>query len=335
MVEYSMHQKMRMMMSKANPWDDIKTPTEDLSVRQIKDSKYLPLYWGKDSSGHCIFIYEMSVDGTEIFHKNTVSIHGINIDYRVLSTTGNQGLILVLEKHVDQDLFYSLCETLIHELSEVSDPLVGLSIALSQIKRWKAFLAGKKGRVLSSEELRGLYCELKFLQQMLNHTDSEVNALDAWQGPETSHQDFIFSDTAVEVKSLSGRERNAVKISSEDQLESLNERLFLKIFKLIDVPESKTSVSLNELVKTVEETLTEAEAIEMLDTKLAKAGYVEMLAYDKPKFVVAEEQTFIVEGEFPKIIRSDLNSALIRIGYEIKLEFLKEYLRPNTAIWEK
>lgn len=322
-------------MSKINPWNDIKTPNEDLSVRQIKISKYLPLYWGKDSSGHCVFIYEMSENGAEIFQKNMVSIHGIKIDYRLLSTTGNQGLILVLEKHVDQDLFYSLCETLIHELSKVSDPLVGLTVALSQIKRWKAFLAGKKGRVLSAEEVRGLFSELCFLQEVLDHMDNELDALDAWQGPETSHQDFIFSDTAVEVKSLSGRERKTLKISSEDQLEALSNKLFLKVLRLINMPESKSSMSLNELVKAVEKTLTEAEAIDMFENKLAKVGYVDILIYDKPKFVVAEEQTYKVENDFPKIIRSDLNSALIRVGYEIKLEFLADYLCPNMAIWEK
>jgi len=322
-------------MNRYRPWDDIKTPSEDLSVRQIRESKYLPLYWGKDSSGHCVFVYEMSEDGTDIFQKNSVSIHGINIDFRVLSTTGNQGLILVLEKHVNQDLFYSLCETLIHELSEVSDPLVGLSVALSQIKRWKAFMAGKKGRGLSAEEVRGLFSELKFLQQMLGEMNTELDALEAWQGPETSHQDFIFSDTAVEVKSLSGRERNAVKISSEDQLESLSSSLFLKVYRLVDMPESKASISLNELVNAVEGMLTEAEAIEMFDTKLAKAGYVQMLAYDKPKFIVAEEQTYRVESDFPKIVRSELNTGLTRVGYEIKLESVRDFLCADKDVWGK
>lgn len=324
-----------MAMNRYRPWDDIKTPSEDLSVRQIRESKYLPLYWGKDSSGHCVFVYEMSEDGTDIFQKNSVSIHGINIDFRVLSTTGNQGLILVLEKHVNQDLFYSLCETLIHELSEVSDPLVGLSVALSQIKRWKAFMAGKKGRGLSAEEVRGLFSELKFLQQMLGEMNTELDALEAWQGPETSHQDFIFSDTAVEVKSLSGRERNAVKISSEDQLESLSSSLFLKVYRLVDMPESKASISLNELVNAVEGMLTEAEAIEMFDTKLAKAGYVQMLAYDKPKFIVAEEQTYRVESDFPKIVRSELNTGLTRVGYEIKLESVRDFLCADKDVWGK
>ena len=323
------------MMNKFKPWDDIKVPSEDLSVRLIRESKHLPLYWGKDSDGHCIFIYEMSEDGAEIFKKNMVSIHGIKIDYRLLSTTGNQGLILVLEKHVDQDLFYSLCETLIYKLSEVSDPLIGLSVALSQIKRWKAFMAGKKGQLLSAEEVRGLFSELKFLQQMLGEMNTELDALEAWQGPETSHQDFIFSDTTVEVKSLSGRERNAVKISSEDQLESLSSSLFLKVFRLVDMPESKASISLNELVNAVEGMLTEAEAIEMFDTKLAKAGYVQMLAYDKPKFIAAEEKTYRVESDFPKIVRSELNTGLTRVGYEIKLESVRDFLCADKDVWGK
>lgn len=322
-----------MTMNRNRPWDYIKTPAEDLSVRQIRESKHLPLYWGKDSNGRCVFIYEMNEDGTEIFQKNSVSVHGINITFRVLKTTGNQGLILVLEKHIDQDLFFSLCETLINALVEISDPLVGLSVALSQIKRWKAFMAGKNGRVLSADEVRGLFSELKFLQLMLDEMDTDIKAVEAWQGPETSHQDYIFSDTAVEVKSLSGRERNTVKISSEDQMESLNSNLFLKVFRLIDMPDSKASLSLNELVKTVEETLTEAEAMEMFDSKLAKAGYVQLTAYDKPKFVIAEEQTYRVAGKFPKIVRSELNSGITRVAYEIKLESIRDYLCADKDVW--
>ncbi len=323
------------MRHKKSPWEDIKTPSEDISVRKIENGGTIPQYWGKDALGHCIYIIEFSVDVSNFYDQSNVSIHGINIDLRAFKTTKSQGLIFVLEKHIDQDLFYSLCETLIQALSEISDPLVGLSVALSQIKRWKAFMAGKKGRSLSAEEVRGLFSELKFLQQMLNKADTELAALEAWLGPETSHQDFIFSDTAVEVKSLSGRERNTVTISSEDQLESLNSSLFLKIYRLIDMPDSKVSTSLNELVKAVEEALTEAEAIEMFDTKLAKAGYVQMLAYDKPKFVVAEEQAYRVEGEFPRIVRSELNTGLARVGYEIKLESIQEYLCSDKDVWGK
>lgn len=320
-------------MSKSQPWDDIKTPKEDLSVRQIKESKTLPLYWGKNAHGHCVFIFELNADGSEIFNKNTVSVHGVKIDLRVLNTTGNQGLILVLEKHVDQDLFFSLCETLILALVDVTDPLTGLSVALSQIKRWKAFMAGKKGRILSAEEIRGLFSELMFMQQMLKESGTELEALDAWQGPETSHQDYIFSDTAVEVKSISGRERSTVKISSEDQLESINSSLFLKVFRLIDMPESKQSLSLNELVAHVAGILKDADAIELFDGKLARAGYVELRAYDKPRFVVADEQTYRVEEGFPRLVRSGLPEGLARVSYEIKLESIRDYMCADKEVW--
>ncbi|PCJ22648.1 MAG: hypothetical protein COA96_13750 [SAR86 cluster bacterium] len=322
-------------MSNISPWDDIKTPKDDLSVRQIKESKHLPLYWGKDSAGHCVFIVELEGDHAEIFNKHSISVHGIKTDLRLINTTGNQGLVVVLEKHIDQDLFFSLCETLVSALSDVSDSAVGLSVALSQIKRWKAFMAGKKGRVLSAEEIRGLFSELKFFQSMQNEGFSEKEVCDSWQGPEASHQDFIFSNTAVEIKSLSGRERSTVRISSEDQLEGVNDNLFLKIYRLIDMPDSDKALSLNDLVKQMEGNLQEADAIESFSEKLAKAGYVELRAYDTPKFLVAEEKPYCVEAAFPRLIRSELPGGILKVDYEIKLETIERFKCDNQEIWGK
>ncbi len=321
------------MKPNALPWDKIKTPSNDISVRQIDNGERLPLYWGKDSSGRCMFMVEFCSDVSGFYNQNNVSIHGIKTDLRVLKTTGNQGLMLVLEKHIDQDLFYSLCETLINVLSDVSDPSVGISVALSQIKRWKAFMAGKKGRVLGPEEVRGLFGELMFMQKILNAYGTELEAIDSWQGPENSHQDYIFSDTAVEVKSISGRERSTVKISSEDQLESINENLFLKVFRLIDMPESKKSLSLNELVVHVAGILKDSDATELFDAKLARAGYVELRAYDKPRFVVADEQSYRVEEGFPRLVRSGLPEGLARVSYEIKLESIRDYMCADEEVW--
>jgi len=323
------------LMSKSTPWDDIKEPKNDLNVRKIKGSKNLSLYWGKDNSGHCVFVVELEGDHVEIFNKNLVSVHGIKTDLRPIGTTGNQGLVIILEKHVDQDLFFSLCETLVSALSDVSDSAVGLSVALSQLKRWKAFMAGKRGRILSSEEIRGLFSELKFFQNMQDEGFSEKDACDAWQGPEASHQDFIFSNTAVEIKSLSGRERSTVRISSEDQLEGVNDNLFLKIYRLIDMPDSDKSLSLNDLVKQVEGDLLEADAIEIFSEKLAKAGYVELRAYDTPKFLVAENPPYRVEDEFPRLIRSELPGGVLKLDYEIKLETIERFKCNNKEIWGK
>ncbi len=320
-------------MNKRTPWDNIKTPQADLSVRQIKDSRTLPLYWGKDSTGHCVFIVELEGDHADLFNRYSISVHGIKTDLRLLSTTGNQGLVVTLEKHVDQDLFFSLCETLVGALSEVSDSAVGLSVALSQIKRWKAFMAGKRGRVLSAEEIRGLFSELKFFQKLLRNGFSETEACEAWQGPETSHQDFVFSNTAVEIKSLSGRERNTVHISSEDQLEGVNNNLFLSVSRLIDMPDSDKALSLNDLVRQLEDNLQDSDAIENFSDKLAKAGYVELRIYDTPKFLVAEEKTYRVTEQFPRLVRSKLPDGILKVAYEIRLEMIEPFECDSQSIW--
>lgn len=321
-------------MSKHTPWDDIKAPQSDLTVRPIKGPEHLTLYWGKDVSGHCVFVLELEGDHTETYRKNTVSVHGIKTDLRHINTTGNQGLVVTLEKHVDQDLFFSLCDTLVSALTEVADPAVGLSVALAQIKRWKSFMAGRKAKVLTAEEVRGLFSELLFLQSMMSHGFSENEALESWQGPETSHQDFIYSNTAVEIKSLSGRERNTVRISSEDQLEGINDNLFLRIYRLVDLPESDKSASLNEMVRKLEEEIQDADALEKFSEKLAKAGYVELREYDTPEFIAAEEKTYGVTSEFPRLVRSELPEGIVKIGYEIELETIKSFESSADKVWE-
>lgn len=320
-------------MSNQTPWDDIKTPQSDLTVRPIKGPRHLTLYWGKDVSGHCIFVLELEGDHAEIYRKNAVSVHGIKTDLRHINTTGNQGLVVTLEKHIDQDLFFSLCETLVSALTDIADPAVGLSVALSQIKRWKAFMAGRKAKVLTAEEVRGLFSELLFLRNMLSRGFSENDVLEFWQGPETSHQDFIYSNTAVEIKSLSGRERNTVRISSEDQLEGVNDNLFLRIYRLVDMPESDKSRSLNAMVREMEDQIQDADALEKLSEKLAKAGYVELREYDSPKFVVAEENTYRVTEEFPRLIRSEVPEGIVRVGYEIQLEEIRSFLCDADEVW--
>jgi hypothetical protein len=322
-------------MSNNTPWDDIKTPTNDLNIRQIKGTKDVPLCWGKDSSGNCIFVIELEGNHQEFYIKNKVSAHGINTDLQLLEPSKKQGLVITLENHVDRDLFASLCNTLVDSISDVSDSAVALSLAMSQIKRWKMFLAGRRARILSFEEIRGLFSELKFFQNLLCEGFSEHDALEAWQGPESSHQDFIFSNTAVEIKSLSGKERNSVKISSEDQLESLNDNLFLKIFRLVEMPESERAASLNELVGEIEEDLQNAAALEEFFEKLAKVGYVKLEEYNTPKLLVAEEKSYQVVEPFPRLIRSELPIGILKVGYEIKLENIESFECDNQKVWGK
>lgn len=321
------------MTIRSTPWDEIKTPTFDYNVRLVEGSTAVPLYWGKDAEGHCLLVVELDGDHTEQFQKNRTSVHGIRVDLRMLDATDSQGLVLTLEQHVDLDLFFGLCETLVSRLRETPDSPTALSVAITHLRRWKAFFAGRKVRMLSPEEIRGLFAELQFLRSLYQDHLPEKAALDAWCGPEGGHQDFIFGNTAIETKALSGRERSTVRISSEDQLEAVCDNLYLTIFRLSDMPESDTARSLNDAVKQVERELSDAEALEEFYSRLVAYGYVEMREYDKPKLVVTGQRTYQVGEDFPRLIRSQISDGVTRVNYEIELEKIAPFECDTAAIW--
>lgn len=303
-----------------NPWQRIGVPASDYNVRRVAESGNVPLYWGRDSAGHYLFVVELDGDHAAQFKNDGTSVHGINVDLRAFGSGAQQGLVLTLERQVDNDLFRGLCETMVSSLKSVNDSPTALAVALAHLKRWKAFLAGKKSRLLSPEEIRGLFGELLFLRTLyLKHMDP-VSAMDAWGGPEGAHQDFIFQNTAVEVKALSGKERSTVRISSEDQLEALCDNLYLLIYRLSDLPDSDQAISLNGLVHKIEAELAEAEALETFFHRLAVYGYVEMVEYDKPQFVVMNRRGYRVDEEFPRLVRSGLPDGVVRLSYELELE---------------
>ena len=322
------------MTNRIMPWDHIQIPDAEYNVRLIAAKGSIPLYWGKDTEGHCLFIIELQGDHTEQFRKDSTSVHGISLDLRGFDVNSRQGLVLKLEKHADKDLFLSLCETLVSSLQPLTDSGTAFSVTLTHIKRWKMFMSGRKSRILSAEEVRGLFAELQFLRFLYQGRLSEKAAVDAWVGPEGSHQDFIFGNTAVEIKSVSGKERSTVRISSEDQLETLCDNLFLMIFRLNAIPESSQAMSLNTLVRLVEEELNDAVTVEELLRRLATYGYVDIAEYDTPKFVVASRDAYFVEKDFPRLVRSWIPDGIVRTTYEIELEKIAAFKCDITRVVE-
>jgi hypothetical protein len=322
-------------MSRPTPWDDIKTPESDYNVRLLAGSGSIPVYWAKDTDGRCLLVADLGGDHSAQFRRDSVSVHGIKVDLRQADTGHDQRFVLTLENQVDRDIFLSLCETLIAVLAPVTDPAVGLAVVLSQIKRWKAFLAGRKTRQLSPEEVRGLFAELEFLRTLYRERLSHAAAIEAWCGAEGVHQDFIFGNRAVEIKSLSGRERSRVRISSEDQLESQMSELFLTIYRLSELPDSDHACSLNEVILRVEGELTDVVAREEFSRKLATFGYAPLIEYDLPRLQVTGVQTYRVAESFPRIVRSRIPVGIAKVAYDIELEHIAPFSCENDEIFKE
>ena len=316
------------------PWDELKVPDFDYTIRYVNAPGAVTLCWGKGIHGQCLFIVLLEGDHTDQFKKNASDVNGIHVDLRQLSEPETQGLILTLEQNVNRDLFFSLCQTLITSLEGVPDPSSALGIVFNHIKRWKAFMAGKRNHILSAEEVRGLFAELCFMRVLKTEHLTEAQAVGAWYGPDRSHQDFIFGDTAVEIKSIGGRDRNVVRISSEDQLESVATNLFLFVVRLVECTEAAQSQSLNELVTIVGQELGEADIIEEYWRKLAAYGYIEMREYDFPKFKLGGMTTYSVLDDFPRIVRSGLPNGVTDVRYNLQLEKIAPFECYQNDIWK-
>ncbi|MDR3300863.1 MAG: PD-(D/E)XK motif protein [Candidatus Accumulibacter sp.] len=309
-------------MPDAVPWDDIAVPDTDFNVRQVSEKAAVPCFWGRDASGACLFIVELEGNHAVQYRRNAITARGIDVDLRG-EGRGRQRLVLTLGQQVDRDLFAGFCHTLVSVLEQATDSASSLAVALTHIRRWKNFLSGHNQR-LSSEEVRGLFAELTFLLDLIDRQPA-TDAIEAWHGSERSHQDFVFGNTAVEIKSLSGAERSTVRVSSEDQLESLNDRLFLRVYRLSHLENAKGARSLNEVVATVQGKLNDAEASEAFDRKLATCGYVPLPDYDTPCFVVSNVHSYRVEGGFPRLMRSQLPPGIANVSYDIKLEAIASH----------
>ncbi len=318
-------------MPEHSPWDDIAIPGTDFNVRRVAARASVPCFWGRDASGACLFIVELQGDHAAQYRKNAVSVNGVRVDLR----TGDQGqhhLVLALERQVDRDLFEGLCRTLALALEHATDSASSLAVSLAHIRRWKTFLVGRSQH-LSAEDVRGLLAEMVFLSELIDWGMPSHVAVEAWRGPERSHQDFIFGNTAVEVKSLSGVERSSVRISSEDQLESLNDALFLRVYRLTTLADAAGARSLNEMVTAVQSRIAEADAIEAFDRKLVAHGYAPLPEYDEPRFVLSDVRSYRVKDDFPRLMRSQLPTGIAKVAYDIRLETIAQYECDGAAVF--
>ncbi|QCR10260.1 PD-(D/E)XK motif protein [Brenneria rubrifaciens] len=318
-------------MTDSSPWDEIAVPSTDFNVRQVAAKTAVPCFWGRDDSGACLFIVELQGDHAAQYRKNAVTVNGVDVDLRA-GARGQQHLVLVLERQVDRDLFEGLCQTLAFALEHATDSASSLAVSLAHIRRWKTFLSGRSQH-LSTEEVRGLFAEIVFLMELIDRQMPSNAAVEAWLGPERSHQDFIFGNTAVEVKSLSGAERSSIRISSEDQLESLNDALFLRVYRLSNLADAAGARSLNELVTAVQARLDKAEAIEAFDRKLVAHGYAPLPNYDEQRFVVSDVRSYQVADDFPRLMRSQLPAGITKVAYDIRLETIAQYECDGAAVF--
>jgi hypothetical protein len=305
------------------PWDDIPVPLVDINRRLAAVDMHAPASWAMDHEGRRLFVLELDGDHRYEYQKNFLTIKGIQIELRELQS-GKQLLVLALDNEQFIDLFHVLCNSLLVELVESTSSASALETTFNHLRRWRAFLSGRNARVLSPEEVRGLFAEIWFFLELVHSSLGPSVAVAGWYGPERVQQDFIFSDRAVEIKSLIGADPNTVRISSENQLESLQSHLYLLIV-FIKESQEESSQSLNQIIAEAQRIMAGSDVAFEFESKLAAFGYIPLQEYNHPKFTVVDKQSYEVNEQFPRITRSELQTGITSVRYQIELEQLTPF----------
>lgn len=319
-----------------NPWADIPTAKAGKFCRlRVSNNTKHALFWFRDDTHRSGLLIEISQGISHAILKNVkINIRDISIDIVQLDKENTRAFIIRLEEESNRDVFLKLCLDLIERVTASNETEEIFYIICGRLKKWQSLLSGKTRNLLSATEIQGLYSELYFIAEMLMKDKSRESLLiKGWEGPERIQHDFVLGDTAVEIKSVAGNQRGKVKISSEDQLDTHVEKLYLRVYFLSEIQDDINAESLNAIVRRIISLLIDKENRELFEIKLGAAGYIDIPDYDVPFFRVKDCRSYLVDNDFPRITRNTIPEGIEAVSYHVVLAAIEKY-RIETEIME-
>jgi len=309
-------------------WDAIRQDTRinplqesDCKLVRIDLPTAFDIFAGIDSSGRAIVAFSTNSKPPVIDFETGA------LDYfRQARLNGQWMMALRLNSENLQQVFGRLCQDLIDESRSVLTEAGLISLLRERLLLWKRLFGQNDDGLLKSHQIKGLLGELLALEEFgLEFQDTPHSLVLTWIGPDGGNQDFLFSNRAVEIKSISPSTEE-ISISSPEQLDcALPLELHLYVLKE-STPKQERSVSLNSQVARMENILnTSPDALKTFRQKLLTVGYVENSYYDTVTFVLMETKRYLVSEQFPKIVNSMLPNGISRLSYGIFLSSIAPY----------
>ncbi|GAA1899088.1 PD-(D/E)XK motif protein [Williamsia serinedens] len=222
-------------------------------------------------------------------------------------------------------IFSQFSQDVVESIEQSTSPA---SAAYRVFLKWKSMFLEAMSRVpLSDGALAGLIGELLTLEKILNAGGHR--SIDYWTGPVGSQHDFRTKLFAIEVKASLSRSGRRVQISSIDQLDSDDQvSLWLNFHRMSRDPAGEN------LAQHLERVLNAGADTASLTRKLSNLGLdgTKINIYDKDRFKLLESNLYLVDQNFPRIVRSSFKSGrlpagIVRMSYDIELA-----TEPPTAL---
>jgi hypothetical protein len=292
---------------------------DTVHLRRLDTENKFPTYAGVDADGRQL----MGIGSSK--HPFRIEVKSNAFDYYITERHDRSWLMTLrlIDKSL-ADVFATLCSDLQEELSNITDELTLLDTVRDKLVSWQKLFEVTKNGLLTSNEIKGLFCELLILKELLENSPYDFRTiLSSWNGPRGSDQDFQLPNMNIEVKSI-GMDARRIKISSLEQLVS-DKPLFLYVINLQPSGEPN-ALSISELVDDIEEKVAnDASSLRILRTTLLAVGFVGNPSYDEPKYRLNKKIIYEVTENFPKLTKSSVGSGIDTAVYTIGIEGIGQF----------
>jgi hypothetical protein len=253
---------------------------------------------------------------------------GVRMIHEILPGTEPRTLLRVMLEEKDlSDIFAVMSADLVAATAAQPSAASALRRCIDRLCMWQGLFEKIPPEGLSEEKQRGLLGELLVLETLFLPRMSEIEAVDAWTGPDPAHQDFILGGLAVEVKTSMAKRHARIQIANEKQLDDRPHEVLLLAFLRLDESAAHGD-SLPAAVARVRQRLGSAPgAAQALDDRLAMSGYLDVHAprYVRNRWQCSERRYFRVEGDFPRLTEANLPAGVGDIRYSIIADDLGEH----------
>lgn len=290
-----------------NPWQDMQENTQ----RRVKSDSPYDIFWMVDWQGQ----YMLNIGiGTKIESGRNIKFEGLSV------RTNNKGnatrFYITLGSHTNWQPFKLVCEDLIALLEKHVDTKNIADKIIQRLLKWKRLFTSKNDFGL--EKQMGLFGELHFLNETMKRLGFK-DTLCAWV---LDKQDFLFENSAVEIKTHLTLKSSKIAISSAEQLDSKKERLYLVVYALT---QNTYGHGVEDMVKEIEGNVEDSQLVMLFYAKLFERGY-KSNPDEIYRFKIDKKSIYEVSRSFPKITPSGIDARISSVKYTIDLLQCTEFL---------
>lgn len=240
-------------------------------------------------------------------------------------TDGRWSLSLVLMRAEQESVFETLCADIIAYSQTAENETSALLLTAKRYKQWNKLLEYQRKNLMDESSRKGLLGELIYLFDVISSGYPVMLAIQGWVGPEGADQDFIYSDGWYEIKAI-GISVVSVTISSLEQLSNYDPGELVVMYLEKCAPERIGAISLGEQVDNVlSQVVGDPDALSLLESKLAKYGYIDLPEYREQKYIFSGKVRYQVDADFPRLTADTVPSQVISAQYTISLVGIEDW----------